>query len=179
VPIPKLVGRRVDLRALRPSDAAALEPMMRDRRVTKWLPPTIRTVSAQQFVTRLLTEARRGDGPPLAILPRGSTEVVGQIRLFHWSRVTHTAEVGYWLRRSSWGNGLASEALALTCRYGFRSMSLHRIQAKVVVGNDASRRVLEKVGFRLEGTARESARVARKWTDVWDFGLLRDELVKP
>lgn len=171
-----LRGRRVELRRLRRSDASALDMVLRDRRATRWLPPRVRGETGARFVARVLAETRRGDGAPFVIRPLGATEVVGQIRLFHCSPLERNADVGYWIRRSSWGNGFATEALSLACRYGFRSMALARIQAKVVVGNDASRRVLEKVGFQLEGTERRSAVLARGRGDVWSFGLLRGEL---
>lgn len=67
----------------------------------------------------------------------------------------------------------------MACQYGFQSLRLHRIEALVVEGNVGSRRILEKVGFRLEGTERDGARVHRRWVDVWRLGLLRGELREP
>jgi RimJ/RimL family protein N-acetyltransferase len=107
----------------------------------------------------------------------GSPDVIGQIGLFHRVPLERRADVGYLLRRASWGHGLGTESLRLVCRYGFRSMALHRITASVVAGNDASRRVLEHAGFRLEGTRRKSDLVAARWYDLWEFGLLRGELI--
>jgi RimJ/RimL family protein N-acetyltransferase len=86
------------------------------------------------------------------------------------------AEVGFWIRRKFWGRGFGTDALRAVCRFGFRSLALHRIEANVVVGNIGSRRALEKVGFRLEGRRRQAFRVGGRWYDDWRFGLLKGEL---
>ena len=125
---------------------------------------------------RVLVERKRYGGPAYAILPVGLAEVVGQIRFVDWSRYERKAEVGYWLRRRFWGRGFGTDALRLVCRLGFDKMSLHRIEATVVSGNLRSRRLLEKVGFRLEGQSRRSGRSSGRWVDEWTFGLLRGEL---
>jgi [ribosomal protein S5]-alanine N-acetyltransferase len=169
-------GRRIRLRPLRLSDAPALDRVLRDGRATRFLPPRVRKETGRQFVLRVLREDRRGGGKAFAIIPVGSTEAIGQIRLLNWHPTAREAEAGYWIRRSHWGRGFGSEALWLTCRYGFRRMALHRIEAIVVEGNFGSRRVLEKAGFRFEGSSRRAARLGGQWVDDWRFGLLRGEL---
>jgi len=179
VPRPSLHGRLVELRPLQLSDARALNLVLRDRRATRFLPPRVREETGTQFVTRILREKGREEGTPFAIRPVGSEETIGQIRLFNWSPLEREAEVGFWIRRKHWGQGFGTDALRLICRFGFRSMSLHRIEAIVVVGNVGSRKVLEKAGFRAEGRNRKSARLGERWIDAWRFGLLRGELRDP
>lgn len=140
------------------------------------MPPKVRHESGSEFVKRVLAERARDGGPAFAILPVGSDEVVGHIRFVNWSRPDRKAEVGYWLRRRFWRRSLGTEALRLVCRLGFGKMSLRRIEATVVSGNLGSRRLLEKVGFRLEGQSRRSVRLSGRWVDAWTFGLLRGEL---
>ncbi|MCI4370169.1 MAG: GNAT family N-acetyltransferase [Thermoplasmata archaeon] len=171
-----LCGRLVELCPLRSADAAAVHAILSDRRATRWLPVRVRNETGAQFVRRVLQQDRKGDGVAFSIRALASGEVIGQIRLFHLSPQDRSAEVGYFLRRSSWGNGFATEALRLACRYGFGPWKLHRISALVVAGNDASRAVLEHAGFRLEGTERAATSVSGRWTDVWALGLLRGEL---
>jgi len=168
-------GRLVTLRPLRRSDAPSLDRVLRDMRATRWLPPRVRRETGEQFVERVLQEQRTGRGLAFAIVPQGSQEAVGQIRLFDWYPPEQRAEIGYWIRRAYWGRGFATEALRLTCQAGFRRLHLHRIDANVVAENVASAKVLEKVGFREEGVARSSARVGQGWADVRIFGLLRPE----
>jgi [ribosomal protein S5]-alanine N-acetyltransferase len=172
-------GRLISLRPLRRSDAEALDSALHDRRVTRFLPSRVRHETGRQFVTRVLSERRRGGGPAFAIRPADTEQTVGEIRFLNWSSRERRAEVGFWMRRKYWGRGFGTEALWLICRYGFRWMSLHRIDAVVVVGNLGSRRALEKVGFREEGVSRKSHRLGNGWGDAWNFGLLRGELLGP
>lgn len=172
-----LAGRLVILRPLRRQDAPALDRILRDGQATRFLPARVRQEDGRRFVTRVLRDQHEGHGLAFAVFQSGTEEAIGQARLFNWSHPEHSAELGVWLRRSSWGQGFGTEAIRLLCRYGFRSMSLHRIEALVVDGNAGSRRALESAGFQLEGTERRSARVGARWADTWRFGLLRGELV--
>ena len=170
-----LRGIHVELRPLRPSDARSLGAILRDRRVTRLLPPRVRHENGKQFVTRVLREQRESQWPAFVIRPIGSDEVIGQIRFIASSPTERSAEVGYWIRRAYWGQGFGTDALRLICRFGFGSMVLHRIEATVVTGNNRSRRALKRVGFREEGRRRRSALLSDRWADEWVFGLLRGE----
>jgi RimJ/RimL family protein N-acetyltransferase len=67
-----------------------------------------------------------------------------------------SAEVGYWLGEKYWGNGITSSALNGIVKYGLNDLGLKRIFAKPLEHNTASRRVLEKNGFHLEGILKRS-----------------------
>jgi ribosomal-protein-alanine N-acetyltransferase len=176
VPKTAIRGQLVELRPLQPSDAPALNLILRDRRATRFLPPRVRRETGKQFVARALRESRLGAGPAFAILPLGADEAIGQIRFVQWVRLEKSAEVGYWIRRKHWGRGFGTESLRLMCAYGFGELLLRRIEAIVVAGNIGSSRVLEKVGFRREGISRQAVRADGRWRDDWRFGILRGEL---
>lgn len=139
------------------------------------LPPRVRRETGSQFVGRVLREARQGDSYAFAIRWLGTKETIGQIRLLNWSHDEQSAEIGYFIRRKHWGRGAGSEALQLACRFGFRTLGLHRVVASVVAGNTRSIQTLENAGFHPEGRRRRSARVSRGWEDELEFGLLRGE----
>ena len=61
--------------------------------------------------------------------------------------------------------GYTTEALQLVVDFAFRELKLHRIEAGAMLDNIASIRVLEKVGFKKEGIAKENIRINGKWTD--------------
>ena len=67
-----------------------------------------------------------------------------------------SAEVGYWLGEKYWGKGITSSALEGISDYAFKELGLRRIFAKPLEHNSASRRVLEKTGFVLEGILQKS-----------------------
>jgi RimJ/RimL family protein N-acetyltransferase len=85
-------------------------------------------------------------------------EAVGGIGLTPQGDVNAgTAEVGYWLGEPFWCRGLATAALATLTRHALGPLRYRRLFATVFEGNAASRRVLEKAGYRLEGVLRRSA----------------------
>ncbi|KXX80506.1 putative N-acetyltransferase p20 [Madurella mycetomatis] len=92
----------------------------------------------------------------------------------------HILEVAYWLGEAAWGKGIMTEALGGFVGWLFgRFPRLMRLEAGVFEGNDGSVKVLETVGFMLEGKRRKQG-VDRLggWCDVLEFGLLREEWVK-
>lgn len=60
------------------------------------------------------------------------------------------AELGYWLSEKYWGNGIVTEAIIQTVKYGFEHLHIHRIYARPFGNNISSQKVLEKAGFKLE-----------------------------
>lgn len=84
------------------------------------------------------------------------------------------AEIGYWLGEPFWGRGIATEALRAVSDYAFTTLGLHRIQAGVFAGNAASARVLERVGYVLEGRCRKSIIKAGQPTDQLVYALVRE-----
>ena len=87
----------------------------------------------------------------------------------------NSAEVGYVLNSGYWHFGLAPEALFEVMKFGFMILGLHRIEARYIVGNENSRRVMEKLGMRFEGVSRESMFVKGKYVSVGKCAILRSE----
>ncbi len=82
---------------------------------------------------------------------------VGNIGLHPQSDVFRfSAEIGYFVGKSYWGKGIATEAVRQMVQIGFNEMRLRRIWAGVYAFNESSMRVLEKVGFQKEGVARQA-----------------------
>ena len=88
-----------------------------------------------------------------------------------------SAEIGYWLGSSFWGQGIMTSALSAVTRYAFQEHAdLRRIYAVPYVSSGASIRVLGKVGYQLEGRMRQSAIKDGKITDQFLYSILREEL---
>ena len=84
-------------------------------------------------------------------------------------------ELGYWVGEQYWGQGLAVEASRAVVAHAFEVCGPERLQARVIAGNEPSVRVLEKLGFRYEGTLRASLLRRGNFEDVMYFALLRSE----
>lgn len=81
------------------------------------------------------------------------------------------ANLGYWIDREYQGNGLMTEAALKIVQFAFSSLQLHRIQAGTLPHNLASQKVLQKVGFRREGYAKNYLNIAGRWQDHILFAL--------
>lgn len=84
-----------------------------------------------------------------------------------------SAELGYWLAKSYWGKGLMTRAVAQICKKGFAAFDLVRIYAEPFSRNIASRRVLEKNGFVLEGVLRKSVCKEGRILDSCVYALIQ------
>ncbi|KAL0259933.1 hypothetical protein SLS55_005676 [Diplodia seriata] len=87
-----------------------------------------------------------------------------------------SAELGYWLGEAAWGRGIATEAATAFAAWVFETVpGLERLDGRVYSGNVASARVLEKIGFRREGSLRKAVWKGGVWRDLEMSGLLREE----
>jgi len=161
------------LRPWRPGDEASLVRHANDRRI--WLglrdrfphPYTLR--DARRWIARV--RARRKPSTQPAIVADGLA--VGGIRLTVQDDVhRRSAEIGYWLGRAFWGQGIMTEAVRAATAYGFRTFDLARIYAGVFEGNRASMRVLEKAGYRLEGRLRRHVTKAGRTLDEFVYAIV-------
>lgn len=85
------------------------------------------------------------------------------------------ANLGYWIHPDHWGEGHATEAARLVVTHGFEQLRLHRISATIHAPNEASKRVVEKLGFVHEGTKREDDFVDGEYLDRDVYAALADE----
>jgi RimJ/RimL family protein N-acetyltransferase len=86
-----------------------------------------------------------------------------------------TAEIGFWCAPAERGRGIVPDAVRAVCRWGFGALGLERITWLAYVGNDASRRVADKVGFAVEGTLRAYLPHRGERRDAWIGSLLRTD----
>jgi len=172
-----LRGMRVCLRTVRESDLELIYRLMTDvsQKGEFWLidipaEPAFRRGFADrgfwhEHFGRLLITDHQDEG-----------RVVGEIIYYRNADYRAGYEVGYQIfRRADRGKGYMSEALSLFSAFLFESKPIPRLQLTVVAGNESSRKVAAKCGYRYEGTLREAAFLAGKYVDLELFGLLRDE----
>jgi len=88
------------------------------------------------------------------------------------------AEIGYALKPEYWGKGYMYETINRMVRFGFDEMKLHSIEANVNPANEKSKRVLEKIGFKMEAYFRENYLFNNKFLDSIIYSLLEKDLAK-
>ncbi|HBV40067.1 MAG TPA: GNAT family N-acetyltransferase [Erwinia sp.] len=106
---------------------------------------------------------------------RESGEAIGLIGANAEWTPSRQAEIGYSLLNHFTGKGYGGEALGALAAYLFVQCRFHKLTAQVVEGNWPSRRILEKNGFRLEGTLRDNYLLRGKWVNDWLFGKLESD----
>jgi len=89
---------------------------------------------------------------------------------------THKAEIGYWLARPFWGQGVMTDAVRTYVTYAFSELRLLRLTAHVFEFNIGSARVLEKNGFKLEGCLRKHFVKDGELRDARFYGLLKEDV---
>ena len=85
--------------------------------------------------------------------------------------------LGYRIHPDYWNHGFATECGHGLLRFAFKELALHRIHSGCSAENIASQRVLEKLGFRVEGTTKQSFPINERWTDYQLFGMLKTEFL--
>jgi len=85
------------------------------------------------------------------------------------------ATIGYWLGEDYWGKGIATEALINVTDYAFENFGLKKVEARVYMWNPQSAHVLEKAGYRLENTLRNSSLKAGILVDEWLYSKDRNK----
>ena len=158
---PRLVLRPVTL-----DDVDALYEHAREPDVSKmmsWDPHADRGVT-EVFVRSLVDGLAAGTNIGWAIVVEGRVGGVISLDGIRWQFRAwrmDKAEIGYWLGRPHWGKGLMSEAAQAVLRWSFETLGLHKVTIGCVDGNEASRKIIEKLGFRFLAIFEE---------DFWRFG---------
>jgi RimJ/RimL family protein N-acetyltransferase len=109
---------------------------------------------------------RNPDGTLIGVVGAGHLEV----------GTTHRANLGYWLAKPYWGQGIMTRAVRCYVRYALTHLDVVRLTAEVFCRNEASIRVLEKVGFRREGRLRKHRAKDGDLLDAYFYGLLREDV---
>jgi ribosomal-protein-alanine N-acetyltransferase len=86
-----------------------------------------------------------------------------------------SAYVGYWIDQRVAGQGYVPEALVVLCRYVFEELRLHRLQIAIIPRNGASRRVVEKLKIREEGTAVRYLEISGTWEDHVRYAITAED----
>jgi ribosomal-protein-alanine N-acetyltransferase len=104
-------------------------------------------------------------------------QFAGQVTVFRiaWGPL-RSAEVGYWIDERFAGRGIMPTALAMAVDHCFQAMRLHRIEAGIQPENKASRRAVEKLGFRDEGVRERQVHVDGAWRDHICYAITAEEV---
>lgn len=168
-------GGSLRLRPLADGDAGAVLELFGDPEVARFT--SIRRLASEADARELI--AGIGEGFLSGTLYQWGIElereVVGTCTLANIDRPHRRAELGFAVLRRRWGRRVVSRALPPVIEFAFDRLGLHRLEADADPRNEASLRVLERLGFRREGLLRERYFQEGEAQDAVVFGLLRRE----
>jgi ribosomal-protein-alanine N-acetyltransferase len=179
-----LFGKRILLRPLEAPDFAKWQEVRRrnEEWLTRWEPARLPGASdvvedSQAFNVRCSARQRErqlGSGYGFGIFVDGVFG--GEINLNSIQRGPfQSCYVGYWIDEAMAGNSYVPEAFVVAARFAFEELHLHRVQAAIVPRNIASRRVVEKLKLRDEGTAERYLEINGIWEDHIRFAMTAEE----
>jgi RimJ/RimL family protein N-acetyltransferase len=155
--------------------SATRESMAEVRRWMSWCRDGYRLSDALAFVEGCEENWRTGRRYDFAIYDRGDGMILGSVGLSGVDRAHQCANLGYWVRASHTGRGVASGAAGLAVRFGFTELGLNRVEILIAAANAPSIRVAEKIGGQREGVLRRRLLLGGEWTDAIVYSLLCGE----
>ncbi len=168
---------RLVLRPVESGDAEGVLRLAGDAEVanrTLSIPHPMASADAAEFIAGCRIRMAGGRALVLAVVEKRTSALIGMIGV-EWKEDRSRAEVGYWLGRDHWGQGLMSEALASLLPLLFEGLRLDVVEASAFDDNPASQRVLEKCGFARLGRRVQEAPVRGRLVALDDFALSRDD----
>lgn len=177
---PLIQTERFILRAPEDKDSQDLLALYSDEAVVQYMPftPFESEEDARGEMSWYAKIFKEHTGLRWMIEDRESCRVIGTCGFLNYENVHNRAEVGYDLHSDYWGRGVMTEVARAVLHFGFMRMQLNKIEAKVEPENEASIRLLHKLGFQQEGVLRQHEFEKGRYIDLAVFAQLKSEMSK-
>ena len=171
---PNLNSDRLNFIEIKQEHLTDLLKLFGDNNVTKYY--NLKTFETEQDGQIFIDWYQKRFKEKLAIRRRialkGNTNIIGTIGFNNFVK-NHRANIGYDLQTEYWNKGYVTEALKTIIDFGFKQLEINRIEAEVMIGNSASERVLDKLGFTKEGILKQWLYWNEKHYDMIMYSLLK------
>ncbi len=175
--IPTLRTDRLTLRRMSVRDADDMFEYACRQEVTEyllWYPHQSKKYTSD-YLRYIGARYNLGEFYDWAVVENESGKMIGTCGFTRFDLPHNSAEIGYVLNPDFHGKGYATEAAERVVEFGFSSLPLHRIEAKFMRGNDASLRVMEKLGMTFEGYRRDGMLVKQEYKTIGVCSILARE----
>ncbi|MEV6371304.1 GNAT family protein [Micromonospora musae] len=170
--------RRLTLRPVTMDDLDDVHAYQRRPDVCRWMlgsEPRTREQSRRSVAAMAGEDGLRAEGDVLTLAVEVDGRVAGTVELVWRGRADRSAEVGYVFNPEFSGRGLATEAVSALLGFGFEEFGLHRVYGRCHAGNEASARLMTRLGMRPEARHVESYLFRGEWADQLVFAMLARE----
>jgi aminoglycoside 6'-N-acetyltransferase len=170
-----LEGKNVNLRVIEKEDVPLLVDWWSDPEFGEYFSPTqVTKAGMEKFLENTVFETKG------FIIEKKDGSKIGWIMHFNFlNTYMSMLEIAYGLVPSERGKGYCTEAAQLMVDYLFLSKDIFRIVATTHIKNVISQKVLEKVGFKREGTLRKASLIRGEWRHMILYSILREEWKEP
>lgn len=173
--MPAIKLKKFILRPYKKGDEASIVKHANNRTIarnTLLMPYPYTSKDAKDWIRKNLTKYNKKNSENFVFAIEINGEVCGAVGLSHIKK-EHKAEIGFWLGKKYWGQGIMTKAVRSMTQYAFRQLKLRRIYAHVFLFNNPSKRVLEKAGYKLEGILEKEAKKKNKYIDCYLMAKVR------
>lgn len=172
---PIIKNKRFILRPWRKDDAVSLTRHISHPKIalyTLTIPYPYSLKDAREWLDKVERRERGADSDSIYWAIEIDGQAVGGVSLRHIA-AGHKAEIGYWLGEAYWGQGIMSDVVKEMKKFSFKVLKLKRLWAGCFTINPASRRVLEKNGFELEGVLRKAYKKNGRFVDDCILSIIK------
>ncbi|MBS4015256.1 MAG: GNAT family N-acetyltransferase [Candidatus Latescibacteria bacterium] len=172
---------QIRLRKLQLSDAKSIYQNVKDKAIVRYtlqIPHPYYLSDARKFINYSIKAYREKTAYIFGIEHIDKKTIIGIVSVAKVDRKNKNCELGYWLGKKYWHQGIASNAVGMILDFAFNKLKMHRVYASAFASNTGSVRVLEKNGFLLEGVLFENYWRNRKWHNLFLYGILKDNYCK-
>ncbi len=175
---PTLMTERLLLRPFAPGDADEVHEILCEKEIaanTMHIPHPYPEGMAAEWIGMHARKWERGEGAIFAATLRSDGRIVAAVGL-EIEPPHRRAELGYWVARPFWNQGIATEGSRAVVTFGFAELGLHRVQASHYTRNPQSGAVMRKLGMRHEGSLRQHVFKWGVFEDLEIYGILKEEM---
>lgn len=177
--LPLIHTRRLILRPFKHSDGHRVRFLAGDKNIaatTLNIPHPYPEGLAEEWIATHEDEFIRKKSVILAVCLKSEDVLIGAVGLI--LKPEHDlGELGYWIGMPYWNNGYCTEACQALMEYGFKKLKLNKIFANYFKGNEASGKVMQKLGMKHEASFRQHVKHRGEYKDLFTYGILKEEFV--
>lgn len=174
---PILVSRRLLLRKITLRDAEDVYAYARQEATSRYLlwSPHPSLSYTKRYLASLTHQYKKGTFFDFGVTLRETGRMIGTCGFTSVREAHNAGEMGYVIAPDCWGQGYGTEAARLLLSFAFFHLGVHRMEARFMMENTASRRVAERCGMVFEGVCREQMLVKGKYCDIGVCSVLERE----
>lgn len=171
--------KQLILRKIEPEDAKDLFEFLSDVSVNQYMihNPFENIVQVQRLINGMQQCFESKQKIRWGIAKKDTKKIIGYCGFQTFDELNLIGEISFCLAGEHWGQGLTAEAIRAVVGFGFEKLQLNRIEAKTMLDNTGSFKVLEKAGFQKEGLIRQGLLKNQIFYNLYLYSILQNDYI--